>query len=451
MRIFLPVARRSRRVSRLLRSAPLVGSAVLLLPRAAPAFCGFYVASGDAKLFNHASQVVLVRDQDRTVLSMANDYKGEPKKFALVVPVPTVVRKEQVRVVEQRLIDRLDAYSAPRLVEYHDPDPCPEARVVKQIEALQFRGGRGAELEFGIDTRSAIQVLDRYTVEEYDIVILDARQSGALVTWLNRNGYRIPRGASRVLASYIKQGTKFFVAKVNLAEHERLGFQKLRPLQVSFTSPKFVLPVRLGTVNADGPQELFVYALTRNGRVETINYRTTRVPTDLDLPAYVKDEFPTVYRALFERLVARDGMSAVYTEYVWNVATCDPCPTTPPTREELAALGVDWLDRSATIVTRLHTRYDGRHFPEDLVLQETPDQQPFQGRYVLRHEWKGDDDCPAARVYRAQLADRRARAARNLADLTGWRLGLIRTRMGVNTAWEASTDRVRWWQRLWRN
>ena len=35
---------------------------VLLFSDALAAFCGFYVARADAKLFNRASQVVLVRD-----------------------------------------------------------------------------------------------------------------------------------------------------------------------------------------------------------------------------------------------------------------------------------------------------------------------------------------------------------------------------------------------------
>jgi hypothetical protein len=48
-------------------------------------FCGFYVAKADTKLFNRASQVVLVRDGDRTVLTMANDYQGSLKEFAVVV------------------------------------------------------------------------------------------------------------------------------------------------------------------------------------------------------------------------------------------------------------------------------------------------------------------------------------------------------------------------------
>ena len=56
---------------------------------------------------------------------------------------------------------------------------------------------------------------------------------------------------------------RFFVARVNLKEQAKLGFTYLRPLQVAYESPKFMLPIRLGTVNANGPQELFVFALTR--------------------------------------------------------------------------------------------------------------------------------------------------------------------------------------------
>src|SRR3954462_11418608 len=97
-------------------------STLLAASLAAHAFCGFYVAKGDTKLFNKASQVVLVRDGDRTVMTMANDFKGARNEFAGVTPVPTVLEKGQIHVGEKALIDHLEAYSSPRLVEYFDPD-----------------------------------------------------------------------------------------------------------------------------------------------------------------------------------------------------------------------------------------------------------------------------------------------------------------------------------------
>jgi hypothetical protein len=94
---------------------------------AAWAFCGFYVAKADASLYNEASQVAIARQGDRTVLTMANDYQGPVQEFALVVPVPTVITEEQVNVADNAIMARLDAFSAPRLVEYFDPDPCEVA------------------------------------------------------------------------------------------------------------------------------------------------------------------------------------------------------------------------------------------------------------------------------------------------------------------------------------
>ena len=94
----------------------------------AHAFCGFYVGKAGSKLFNKASQVVLVRDGDRTVMTMASDFKSEIKEFAVVIPVPTFLKKEQIHVGDKSLVDHVDAYSAPRLVEYFDGNPCAVMR-----------------------------------------------------------------------------------------------------------------------------------------------------------------------------------------------------------------------------------------------------------------------------------------------------------------------------------
>src|SRR5262245_14577206 len=80
----------------------------------ASAFCGFYVARADMKLYNRSSQVAVVRHDDKTVMSMLNDYEGEMKDFALVVPVPVVLEEDQIHVADKALFDHLDAWSAPR-------------------------------------------------------------------------------------------------------------------------------------------------------------------------------------------------------------------------------------------------------------------------------------------------------------------------------------------------
>jgi hypothetical protein len=321
-----------------------------------------------------------------------------------------------------------------------------------------------------------VKIEASYTVGEYDILILSAKQSTGLETWLRENGYKIPAGASEVLASYLRQNMKFFVAKVNLTEQAKLGFSYLRPLQVAYESPKFMLPIRLGTVNANGTQELFVMALSRKGRVETTNYRTVKLPTGMDVPVYVKEEFPKFYTAMFDQQVKRENMSVVFLEYAWDMNWCDPCASAPLDRDELKRLGVFWLDdasngpgngpapqvtrrppmgmpgASDVYVTRLHVRYDGEHFPEDLVFQETGNRENFQGRYVLRHAWKGESTCTEAEQYRRTLGPRYEKEAQTLASLTGWSIDDIRRKMGSlgNNPSPTPAPPDAWWQRIWK-
>jgi hypothetical protein len=433
----------------------LVLLSVFVLPKYALSFCGFYVAKADTKLFNKASQVVIVRDEDKTVMTMSNDFKGDPKEFAIVIPVPTFIEREQIHIADKALIDHLDAYSAPRLVEYFDENPCTPRVLYEAMPAPPASDvGESSKESLGVTVEA------RYTVGEYDIVILSAEQSGGLETWLKENGYRIPDGAGDILGSYIKQKMRFFIARVNLKEQSKLGFSYLRPIQVAYESRKFMLPIRLGTINADGYQELFIYVLNRKGRVETTNYRTVKLPTGMDLPVYIKGEFADFYRAMFDQQVEKENMEAVFLEYAWDMNWCDPCAADPLSQEELRNLGVFWLDGNApqdpwtggaqdVFISRLHVRYEAKHFPEDLVFQETADRENFQGRYVLRHPWPGNENCEAAKVYKNQLRERQQQEAQTLASLTGWDLNHIRKKMNIEKS--SKKDDGKWWKKMWKD
>jgi len=182
----------------------------------AAAFCGFFAGKADANLFNEASQVVMVRDGKRTVLSLQNDYNGPLKEFALIVPTPTTLEKGQVRIADRLTFERLDAYSSPRLAEYHDADPCRVRfdwgqEVLHKQGRDEFLARASAAAPSAAKEREnalGVTVEARYTLGEYDIVSLSATQSDGLETWLRQNGYTIPRGASAALQPYINQGMK---------------------------------------------------------------------------------------------------------------------------------------------------------------------------------------------------------------------------------------------------
>jgi hypothetical protein len=419
----------------------VMAAAMLALAAAGPAaaFCGFYVAQADSKLFNHSSKVVLTRDGNKTAITMASDYEGEAKEFALVIPVPTFIERKQIGVVDTKTIDHLDAYSAPRLVEYSDEDPCNPPRPAPMAVAAA-PGSMLTALRSDSARYHGVTVEANYDVGEYDVSILSATENNGLVNWLTDNGYKIPDGAGPVLGSYIKQNMHFFIAKVNLDRMKLMGNGYLRPLQVRYETPKFMLPLRLGTVNANGPQDLFVFALTRNGRVEAANYPNVKVPTGMDVPLYVKDEFGKFYKTMFDRAVAREDMRAVFVEYAWDMGWCDPCAAEPLSNKELVELGARWIGDDSdeevsrgvpAFVTRLHVRYDAKSFPEDIAFLETKDRENFQGRYVLRHPWNGNASCPAAQAYRDQLPAAFLHQATNLAELTGWPRQEIEARMAA--------------------
>jgi hypothetical protein len=455
---------------RLLNSAAASLLALGIMPIAptASGFCGFYVAKADTDLFNQSSKVAMMRDGDRTVITMANDYEGEPEEFAMVIPVPTIITKDQVHISDPALLDHLDAYTAPRLVEYFDDNPC---------DRLLYRVTESAAMNDTITVTASkradalgVTIEDEFTVGEYNILILSAKESNGLQTWLEDNGYKVPEKAKRTLGSYIRQDMKFFVAKVNLEARAESGNEYLRPIAVAFESPKFMLPIRLGTVNAKGSQDLFVYMLTRDGQVETTNYRTQKIPTDQEIPPYVKDEFGEFYKSMFHTAAERDGGHGVFMEYAWDMNWCDPCAADPLSDEQLQELGVFWLGQGGTdkpqmqprirprpqskdvFVTRLHVRYDAESFPEDLKFKTTGNRDNFQGRYVLRHAYDGEMVCEAAAEYKDQVNERRETEIKTLANLTGWERKDIRKKVEQDTgffATKTSPPKHQWWSKLW--
>ena len=412
-------------------------------------FCGFYVAKADAKLFNKTSQVILVRDGDKTTVTMSNDFQGNVNDFAMVVPVPSVLSREDISVVPASLFGTLDSYSGPRLVEYYDQNPCaPVDEISYLYDAVPTINAEERTLSLNSTTADyGVTIEAEYQVEEYDILILSANESSGLRDWLVDNDYRIPDAADEVLEPYIKNNMKFFVVKVNADKLDQLsGMDKvkkyidtpddnqvknLRPLQITYESDKFMLPIRLGMANANGEQDMIVYAFTKEGRVESTNYRTVKIPTNEEVPTFVREKFGQFYVDLFEKAHKDEDKEALFLEYAWNVSPqfpgvkCDPCVGPPPIFADLQKAGVDWalnggLAGNDVFFTRLHVRYSRETHPQDLQFQVTPNKEHFQGRYILNNTATGDLSCESGQTYCAKVVKRRVNELENLHALTNW-------------------------------
>ena len=423
----------------------LIGLTLTLLSVSLPtihahAFCGFYVSGADAQMFADATQVVMLREETTTVLSIRNTYKGHPKDFAMIVPVPQVLQKEQVRTLDDSLFDKINTLSAPRLVEYFEQDPYAN-RIAGFGRGASYMGSFGSSSCGGrpkVKKQEGVKIEAQFEVSSYKIVILSATESNSLETWLTQNGYTIPKGAAPLLAPYIAQGMYFFVAKVKASRgsYREDGRIKLPPLRFHYESKDFFLPVRLGLINAKGTQDLIVHILAKQ-RFEVANYPNVIMPTNLVVSKKTKNRFASFYTTLFDE-VAKERPGAVVTEYAWDSSPCDPCLGPSLSRNDLQILGRDifetdeWqaphlrgtggggeINPGGVVLTRLHARYTAEQMTEDLVFSKaeplsggrgTPigankdgimgEQRgvpshvnAFQGRYIILHPFKGETAC----------------------------------------------------------
>lgn len=359
----------------------------LLTPATAFSCCGLYASKQGEKLSGRAAKVVIARDGARMVVTLANDYAGDAKDFAIILPVPAVLTREQIHVTDNALLDALDAYSAPRLIETVEKNPCPAASAA--VNALPAEdGGANAQTKM-----HGIQIAAHYLAGDYDVVILSAEESAGLLKYLSNAGYAVPARAQKVLQSYIQQKMFFLIAKVRLQEGAGKSFGTLRPLQLAYNTADFTLPIRLGMLNApeanhsmpiagymkdalarnkpagpvdpplasggteasrnnkvaeasrkdeDGMQDLLLFILSRNGRVEPANYRMLMMRTDRPLPLFIADDFGGFYETLFTKR-ARAESDALFLEYAGDAQNCAPCASAPLEDTQLKSLGALWL------------------------------------------------------------------------------------------------------------
>ncbi len=356
---------------------------------AAHAFGGLYVAPGDAPLVNDATQVAIIRDGTRTVVSMQPSYQGSAEAFALVIPVPAALQQGDVKVLAPDVLGAVELLGAPRLVEYWEQDPC-KVEVVRDDEA------RGREPGVSIESQTA--------AGEYQISIVSVKNAAGLEAWLRREGYQLSAATEALLQSYVDSGMKLLVAKVDPKKVARAGGRAvLSPLRFHYDSEHVSLPIRLGLTNSGGTQDLIVNVLAPHQRYEVANYPNVTIPTNLTVRSDVRDKVGAFYVALFDATVAKHP-GAIVTEYA-RVAHDDAL---------LQALGADVAGDRDFVLTRLHARY-GKSIKADLELKPAPPiaggrehvassgnleqgaqsaaTNDFQARYAIRHAWTGPITC----------------------------------------------------------
>ena len=348
---------------------------------AASALCGFMVPRGlltaktSEALVSKSSHVVLMREGGRTVLSMRPHYQGPAEDFAMVLPVPELLKKDNVKTLPARIFDDLEASTAPGLKEFDEISTCHLPRpAAKPRGKARVRVKMSSGTPKHTSSSEEVIIEGEFVVGEYEIAILSARESHALEQWLSENGYLVPKGASKVLAPYIAQGMYFFVAKVNADKvtFDSKGNALLSPLRFHYHSHDFSLPVRLGLLNADGEQELLIHILSRHGRYEVANQKNVLIPTDLVVPETTTAHLDAFYNALLDYTWS-EHPGAIITEHAWDNRTCEHCIVPRDTPKDYFTFGWDQLVegtheqeiRVALVDDAIVTRY-----PNDVLSNE---------------------------------------------------------------------------------
>ncbi|MFT7521179.1 MAG: hypothetical protein ACI9MC_003330 [Kiritimatiellia bacterium] len=308
--------------------------AQLVLPAPALAFCGTYVAGSGVEIHNDTSQVAIARSGDRTTLTMSSDIVGDNlQDFALLVPVPKVLARDDIAVLDPAVFEQLHGYSRPRLVRYdcsdfpdpNDPDP-----------------GTDTEWETETDSSSDPNVEARYIVGEYEIVLLSATDAGGLAGWLDSNGYAVPERVQPVLQEYIDEGSLFLAAKVQSADALESG-HVLSPLRISYESDALTVPIRLGARSSTGVQDLIIYIVTDGigGSISISNYPEFEVENEC-MWRGEQESFNSFYESQFSKAWTDAEHGASWsTEYSWFGGGCDPCTGYEMNNQLLVDVG--WL------------------------------------------------------------------------------------------------------------
>ncbi len=356
----------------------------LLLALVPPADACPTVATGTpSSLSFDVAQVAIVREGSRTTFSVSVNPYGDKQEFALVLPVSTVLEQDEITTLDADIFARLNAYSAPMRV---NDAGCP-----RDSGGVALSGSDSSDSDTDSDTDADVEVEANYLVGEYEVTILSSTESSGLKDYLDAKGYFLPAGADERLAEYIDAGSYFLTAKVADAAAEANGLP-LSPLQISYESEMFAIPIRLATLNSPGVQDMIVYAINsrEDGRTGLANYTEFEVPDRCIWGDPQGDDFDTFYEDHFVDTWDKQGAGAWTVEYAGLPYDCNPCTGYALTEDDVALLGYQG-DYWSHHLTRMRFRYTPDQAQEDLVLYHTYIYEP--NNTVYADDWDQNYNC----------------------------------------------------------
>ncbi len=338
-----------------------------------------FISKDGSKIISQVSKVVIAQKDQKIILTFTSDLHTKAKQFILLVPVPADIKNLHVSTIGYEFINKLDLYISPRLIGYINFDPCDPNVLIRPLILANH-----------MDKAIGLNPIIPKTTNEHKFFVLTSEESIGIRDWLKKHYYKLPSQYSNVLKKYIVKNMRFIVIEVK--KHDSNVIQ-LAPIQIEYESENFLLPIRIGGLNAPKSinQDMTIYIFSNQGEVLPSNYKVNETPYNIDLPISTIGNFNQFYSNLMYKLFALHP-DIIRKEYSWPINACEPCTSTPLTNNELQELGVFWYslnEPKLPYITRLHTHYSQEYsqysLADSIEFQETSKQLKYQTYFNLKH------------------------------------------------------------------
>jgi ankyrin repeat protein len=352
---------------------------LLILSRVA-ADGGFFSRSAAVSADQRA---IIIKNGNEISMTFSTAYSGEGEEFGWIIPTPVPPAIDDVNEAGENgetAFRILDGYSAPVFF-------IPQRKSGEVLE------------------RSVVTVYGRATLEHYEVSVLGAAGSPALLTWFRNNGYKVDATSQKLLDSYIEENWAFVAVKLRPAEERHYENEFLPPLTIRYHHDRLIFPVRISAASTARSAKITLYVIAES-TIRASNYTTTK----FNYVNYFNELIaPEIYvEHCIQKTIEGQGGGLVVT----RAGRFGANPYQQQIYHELARLlNTPLPDKQACCLTRLEARMDPAATNEDirLVLDESPDE--FRVSIELSYEYEPGliaDTCGVSELMYAAATDRDA-------------------------------------------
>jgi len=345
--------RTRRRALRALSAASLLACLWTSSATASPVLLA---GAGSEKV--NSTEIVLVQKGEKSVVTILPDYQGPLSSFAVIVPIPKDVALDRVTTLKREFIDRVATVSAPKFAEFWEMDPCSDEKFEQDWQRdmtakddTGFLGTMKTDPKTKVAKEMLLDVKAKTKDGEYKETVVGS--AAVIKKWLAGKDYKLPSGADASFKEYEAAGYQFMALDVDTNRMELVGGDRaiLSPIRYWTGSKVTKIPTRFGLPSAGKMQELQIFSLVPEQRMQVTNYPTKAAPTNLrvvneyvaseDKKFNLKEKIGEFYAALHDAF-AKKNKNTVLAEYAWPSDDCGkPCSTEPLLPHELLSLGGD--------------------------------------------------------------------------------------------------------------